>query len=213
MSDPFLWRSNRSGLVAAAAAVAAGGVIGLPTDTVYGLGAGVRFPESVARIAEIKGRPASQPLILMTASLEELEGFASFEERARELGRRFWPGPLTLILPALGPAATLGGRATVGVRIPGHDVALQLLRKTGPMATTSANRHGLAPVLGAAEALAELPGLAGALAEGGQPRGMLEPSSILDLSQKVPVLVRAGRLGATELGLALSAASPEGRRD
>jgi L-threonylcarbamoyladenylate synthase len=208
-----VWSPDQSGVELAAAALHRGEVIGFPTDTVYGLAALASASGSPAAIAAIKGRSATQPLILMCSSLEEVRTFAELPPRAKDLAERFWPGPLTLILPARPGSQSLGGGATVGVRIPAHALALQLLAQSGPLATTSANRHGLAPVSGAVEALAELPGLAGALTDREGRTEVPEPSSILDLSQEVPVLVRAGRLGAVELGLAVSEASPEGRRD
>lgn len=213
MTASTVWYPDRGGLDLAAAALRRGEVIGFPTDTVYGLAALASAPGSRAAISAIKGRSHTQPLILMCASIEEVRSFAELPPKAKELAERFWPGPLTLILASLPGRQSLGGGATVGVRIPAHALALQLLVKSGPLATTSANRHGLAPVSGAVEALAELPGLAGALADAKGSTGVPEPSSILDLSQEVPVLVRAGRLGAVELGLAVSVASPEGRRD
>ena len=213
MTAGQVWYPNHSGVELATAALRKGGVIGFPIDTVYGLAALASASGSPAAISAIKGRSATQPLILMCSSIEEVRTFAELPPRAKELAERFWPGPLTLILPSLAGSQSLGGGATVGVRIPAHPLALQLLASSGPLATASANRHGLDPVSGAVEALAELPGLAGALTDWEGPKGVPEPSSILDLSQEVPVLVRSGRLGAAELGLAVSEASPEGRRD
>jgi L-threonylcarbamoyladenylate synthase len=208
-----VWYPERGGLELATTALRRGDVIGFPTDTVYGLAALASAPGSRAALSAIKGRSKTQPLIVMCSSIEEVRSFAELPPKAKELAQRFWPGPLTLILASLPGSHSLGGGATVGVRIPAHALALQLLAQSGPLATTSANRHGRAPVSGAVEALAELPGLAGALTDGEGHMRAAEASSILDLSQEVPVLVRAGRLGAVELGLAVSEASPEGRRD
>ena len=196
---PKLFEASEPDL--ALAALRAGGVIGFPTDTVYGLAASVEVPEAVREISRLKGRPISQPLILMVAEMEEVERYARLSPAARRIAARHWPGALTLILPALEPASILGGGATVGVRIPAHPIALALLRQGGPLATTSANRHGSAPALGAEEALQQLPGLAGAVREAPEDRLPREPSSILDLSSEPPRLLRAGRVDWSELGL------------
>lgn len=200
MSGP--WPASPEGVAAAAAELARGAVVAFPTDTVFGLGARAADRVAVRAVSRLKGRSARQPLVLMTARVSELEEFAEVGELARELGERFWPGPLTLILPARPAGGALGGQGTVGVRIPDQPLALELLRAAGPLATTSANRHRLPPARDAAEALAQLPGLGGALEA---PRGALpaaEPSSILDLTRGAPTLLRRGRLGPEELALA-----------
>ncbi len=201
MTGDGIFSADQAGLMAAVAALAAGGVIGFPTDTVYGLACRADMASAVARISEIKGRPASQPLILMVADPAELAAYAVVPEAAQELAARHWPGALTLILPALPGGAALGGGATVGVRIPKHEIALELLRRSGPLATTSANPHGEAPVLGAGEAMRRLFGLAGAIQERESDRVAGEPSSILDLSSEQPRLIREGRLDRAALGL------------
>ncbi|MHB1501317.1 MAG: L-threonylcarbamoyladenylate synthase [Candidatus Dormibacteria bacterium] len=201
MSETGIFAADQEGLAAAAAALRAGGVIGFPTDTVYGLAASAALPEAVARVSAIKGRSSAQPLILMVADPEELAPYAVMPELARRLAERHWPGALTLILPALPGSGPLGGGATVGVRIPRHPVALELLRLAGPLATTSANRHGESPAAGALAALEQLSGLAGAILELPSDRVVGEPSSILDLSSNEPRLIREGRLDRAALGL------------
>lgn len=194
-----VWGPDRDGLAAAAAALHAGGVVGFPTDTVYGLAASAALPEAVAAISRVKGRSPEQPLILMVAAVEELREYCELGPVAAGLARRFWPGPLTLILPAVGAGAALGGMGTVGVRIPRRAEALGLLRIAGPLATTSANRHGAPPLAGAAEAMAALGGLAGVVQAAGEgPSGGL-PSSILDLTREPPALLRRGSIGPEEL--------------
>ncbi len=201
MSQVPLWPASDVGVSAAARALHLGGVVAFPTDTVFGLAARADLPAAIRRISELKGRSPRQPLILMAAALGELETYCELVEGARELAGRFWPGPLTLILPALPPGLALGGDGTVGVRIPRHQLALKLLAASGPLATTSANRHRRPPVADAAAAISEIPGLAGALsAPAGVARGS-EPSSILDLTREAPALLRRGRLGPRELAL------------
>ncbi len=201
MSRAPLWPAGSAGVAAAARALHGGGVVAFPTDTVFGLAARADLPAAVRRIPELKGRSPSQPLILMAAGLEELDPFCELDETARELAGRFWPGPLTLILPARPPGLALGGAGTVGVRIPRHPLALELLAAAGPLATTSANRHGRPPVPDAATAISEIPGLAGALSAPAQAPPGSEASSILDLTREAPTLVRRGPLGPQELAM------------
>jgi len=210
-SEP--WQDERTGIELAAAAVAAGGVIGFPTDTVFGIGCAASRQDAIARLAEIKRRPPSQPLILMTATWEEMGDFVRWPSRSRDLIERFWPGPLTLIVDAQPTSAALGGGATVGVRVPAHPTALGLLRLTGPLATSSANRHGQEPAVDARSALIQLPGLAGAVEDPDGPQVHGAASSILDLTRDPPVLIREGRLSARELGVPVPEQEPGLRRD
>jgi len=208
-----LWVDGLKGIELAAAAVSAGEVVGFPTDTVFGIGCAPSRPDAIIRLAEIKQRPQSQPLILMTAAWEEMAEFVTWPASARALIQRFWPGPLTLIVEAKPLAAALGGEETVAARIPAHPTALSLLRRTGPLATSSANRHDHEPAVDASSALTQLPGLAGALADPHGPRGSGTASSILDLTRDPPVLIREGRLSARELGVPVPGQEPGLRRD
>ncbi len=128
----------------AAAAIRAGKLVAFPTDTVYGLGANALDAEAVRRIFEIKGRPSTSPLIVHVASIETLrELVRSWPAEAETLARKFWPGPLTLVLPKLAsiPDIVTAGRDTVGIRMPAHPLALELLREAGvPIAAPSANK-------------------------------------------------------------------------
>lgn len=188
-------------------------MIGFPTDTVFGIGCAASNRDAIHRLAEIKQRPASQPLILIAATKEEMADFVRWPPRAHDLIRRFWPGPLTLIVEALSMAAVLGGGDTVAVRVPAHPTAIQLLQRTGPLATSSANRHGQEPAVDARSALIQLPGLAGALLGPDGPRVRGTTSSILDLSRDPPVLIREGRLSARELGVPIPEQESGLRRD
>ena len=210
MSSELL-TADSEGINRAVQLVREGGVIAFPTDTVFGLGAAADQPSAISRLRQVKRR--TQPFILMSASLAEMEPFVTWTAAAQEWASRFWPGRLTLIIPAKDPGRSLGGGDTIGVRIPDHPVALELLRQSGPLATTSANRHGRTPVLDAASALSELPGLAGALADRQQLSGTLAPSSILDLTRDPPILIREGALSVGELGLPAAEQEPRSRRD
>src|SRR6266702_2150730 len=177
-------KPTKAGLMRAAKMLRSGGVIAFPTDTVYGLGASADDELAGRRIYQIKGRPAGMPLILMVAAESQLEGLVHVDSRAEAYMRRWWPGPLTLILHAIG-----GG--TLGVRIPKHSVALELLRAAGPLMTTSANLHGLDPAMTAEEASA----LAGveAVIDGGPASGGMA-STVLDLTGPEPHVLREGAI-------------------
>lgn len=177
-----------------------GEVVGFPTDTVYGLAALATRPRAVRRVFEVKGRSFSRPLILMVAEPGQLELWAHVDDRARDYMRRWWPGPLTLVLPAregVGPPLTGGRPRTIAARIPDHDVALALLRETGEaLATTSANRSGEPPALTPLET-AWVVGLAAVL-DGGRAPGAV-PSTLLDLSGEQPRVLRPGPVPAEAL--------------
>jgi L-threonylcarbamoyladenylate synthase len=182
-------KPTRAGLTRAAKLLRSGGVIAFPTDTVYGLAAAADDEVARRRIFLIKGRPVGLPLILMAAAESQLEGFVHLDSRAEAIIRSWWPGPLTVILHAKG-----GG--TLGVRIPKHDVALELLRAAGPLMTTSANLHGKDPAMTAAEA-ATLNGLAAILDGGKAPGGLA--SSVLDLTGPEPHVLREGAIPIAQL--------------
>ncbi|HXM53789.1 MAG TPA: L-threonylcarbamoyladenylate synthase [Candidatus Dormibacteraeota bacterium] len=179
----------------------AGEVVGFPSDTVYGLAALAGHERAVRRVFEVKGRSFSQPLILMVAEPAWLEGWAHVDERARGYMERWWPGPLTLVLPAregVGPPLTSASRPrTIAARIPDHEVALALLRAAGEaLATTSANRSGEPPALTPLES-AWVDGLAAVL-DGGRAPGAV-PSTLLDVSGDEPRVLRAGPVPAEAL--------------
>jgi len=182
-------KPTRPGLTRAAQLIRGGGVIAFPTDTVYGLGAAADDEVATKRVYRIKGRPVGMPLILMVAAESQLEGWVHIDSRTEAIIRRWWPGPLTLILHAMG-----GG--TLGVRIPKHKVALDLLRAAGPLMTTSANLHGKDPAMTAEEAGA-LPGLAAVLDGGKAPGGTA--STVLDLTGPEAHVLREGAISTPEL--------------
>ena len=130
----------------AAEVIRRGGLVAFPTETVYGLGADALNPEAVARIFEVKGRPKFDPLIVHIADLEDVRRLAEeVPEEARTLMERFWPGPLTLVLPKRDtvPPITTAGLPTVAIRMPSHPVALKLIGYAGtPVAAPSANPFG-----------------------------------------------------------------------
>ena len=182
-------KPTKAGLQRAARMLRSGGVIAFPTDTVYGLGANADDELALRRIYQIKGRPVGMPLILMVAAESQLEGLVHVDSRAEAYMRKWWPGPLTLILHA-------PGGSTLGVRIPKHKVALELLRHSGPLMTTSANLHGEDPAMDAAEA-EKLAGVMAVLDGGAAPGGVA--SSVLDLTGPEPHVLREGAIPTPEL--------------
>ena len=180
---------DRAGYTRAAQLLRGGGVVAFPTDTVYGLGAAADDELAQRRIYAIKNRPVGMPLILMVAAQSQLEGWVHLDSRAEEVIRRWWPGPLTLILHASG-----GG--TLGVRVPNHEITLELLRAAGPLMTTSANLHGNDPAMTAEEA-AELPGLTAILDGGRAPGGTA--STVVDLTGPELHILREGAIPAAEV--------------
>jgi L-threonylcarbamoyladenylate synthase len=130
---------------AAVAAIRRGEVVGLPTDTVYGIGVDPMNPAAVEKLFELKGRPAAKPVGVLASSVEGAAEVAELDDRAIELAGRHWPGPLTLVVrPRVIMADWVGDAQlrTVGIRVPNHPQALEVLSMTGPLAVTSANRSG-----------------------------------------------------------------------
>ena len=198
----------------AAGLLRAGRLVGMPTETVYGLAGDATDERAVARIFAAKSRPRFNPLIVHVPGLAEAEAIAVFDERAREAARRFWPGPLTLVLrrrEASGVALlACAGLDTVAVRAPAHPVAQALLRETGrPLAAPSANRSGRASPTAAEHVAAELGRRAALILDGGPCAIGLE-STVLDLSLPLPALLRPGGVTVEELSAVLgSIATPE----
>jgi L-threonylcarbamoyladenylate synthase len=182
-----------------------GGLVAFPTETVYGLGADACNPEAVRRIFEVKGRPADHPLILHLARSDSLDYWArDIPEAAWRLAERFWPGPLTLVLRRrCAPLAVTGGQDTVGLRVPGHPVALALLEAFGGgIAAPSANRFGRVSPTRAQHVRKELQGEVDMILEGGPCRVGLE-STIISLAGERPQLLRSGAIPVSALQEAL----------
>ncbi len=180
-----------------------GGVVAFATDTLYALGASVFDAEAVARVFAIKGRTPEQGLPVLVGSVEQMEEVATdVSDEARELARRFWPGPLTLVLrrhPRL-PAAVTGGRETVAVRQPDHPTALALLASCGsPVTGTSANASGGSVPQTAGEVVRQLGASVDLVLDSG-PCAHGVPSTILDLTTRPARVLRSGSLPVEELG-------------
>lgn len=186
----------------AVAALRSGGLIALPTETVYGLGADASNDDAVRRVFEVKGRPSDHPLIIHLADAAQLEQWAaSVSPTAQLLADAFWPGPLTLLVErssSVSPVVT-GGRPTVGLRVPDHPVALELLRTFGGgVAAPSANRFGRVSPTTAAHVIADLGDDVDVVLDGGPCRVGVE-STIVDLTTDRPVVLRAGGVSVDRL--------------
>lgn len=179
-----------------------GGLVAIPTETVYGLGANGLNEDAVARIFQVKGRPQDNPLILHVADASQMELFAhDIPESAYRLAEAFWPGPLTMILPARDtvPKRTTGGRDTVGIRCPDSDVTRAIIRSAGvPIAAPSANTSGKPSTTTAEHVLHDHDGKIEAVVDGGACRVGVE-STIVDLTEDPPRLLRPGGITPEQL--------------
>jgi len=198
----------------AAQLLRAGAVVAVPTDTVYGLAVDPLAPGAVARVFALKDRPTEVPVPVLVASWDQVETVAGvLGPAARGLAERYWPGPLTLVVPRRkGFAVDLGGgpsgRWTVGVRWPDHPVVRALCLVVGPLAVTSANRHGGPPATTAAEAVASFPSgdeLA-AVVDGGVCGG--PPSTVVECRGPASRCLREGRIPWGEVRGAWSRPAP-----
>ncbi len=180
----------------AARLICAGELVAFPTETVYGLGGDAMSEAAVARIFAAKGRPRFNPLIVHVPGLAEAEALAVFDESARIAACRFWPGPLSLVLPRRADSGlsllASAGLDSVALRAPAHPIAQALLRAAGrPIAAPSANRSGRISPTTAAHVLAELGDRVALILDGGTcPVGI--ESTVLDLTGPAPALLRPG---------------------
>jgi L-threonylcarbamoyladenylate synthase len=174
-----------------------GNVLAFPTDTVYGVGAAGLDAAAVSRLFVVKERPLGQAIPLLLADPEDLGTVCpSIPPLALDIGRRYWPGALTLIIPAAPhlPASLLGGGSTVAVRVPDHPWLRHLIRRLGqPLAATSANLHGAANPRTAADVSTQLGARLSLILDGGPTAGDI-PSTIVDVTMSTPRILRQGAL-------------------
>lgn len=193
----------------------AGGLVAVPTETVYGLAADASNPAAVERLFAVKGRPASHPLIVHLADVDELDRWADHpSSAARQLAALAWPGPLTLIVPRSShvPDAVTGGRDTVGLRVPSHDMINELLRRSElGLAAPSANRFGSVSPTTAEHVLADLGDRLDPsrdLILDGGPSTIGVESTIVDTTTDPPQLLRAGPLTSEQIGALAAPSGP-----
>ena len=186
----------------AANIICAGGLVAIPTETVYGLGADGLNPDAVAKIFVAKGRPQDNPLILHVAEAQQLQALChDIPKSAYALAEKFWPGPLTMVLPAKDcvPKCTTAGLSTVAVRCPDSDVTRRIIRLAGvPVAAPSANISGKPSTTTAQHVLHDHDGRIDAIVDGGSCRVGVE-STIVDLTETPPRLLRPGGITPEQL--------------
>lgn len=188
------WNPDGKAIKSAATVLSAGGLVAFPTETVYGLGANGLDGRAVSSIFQAKGRPSDNPLILHFGDIQDVSKVAIVDERAMGIMDSFWPGPLTLVLPAKDnvPKEVTAGLNTVGVRMPSHPVALALLQACDfPVAAPSANASGRPSPTDADTVASDLGDKVDVILDGGATDLGLE-STVLDVTGERPVLLRPG---------------------
>ena len=202
MNTILFTENTKENIEKAAEIIRRGGLLGIPTETVYGLGANALNADACRRIYEAKGRPQDNPLIIHVPDASWLSRYCEkVPESAYRLAEAFWPGPLTMILPKRGivPYRTTGGLETVGVRCPNHPVTLAVIAAADvPIAAPSGNTSGRPSPTSAADMLEDMDGKIDGIFDGG-PCGVGVESTIIDLTCQPPRLLRAGGLPLEEL--------------
>lgn len=193
---------NEAQIREAGALIASGELVAFPTETVYGLGGDALLPDAAAKIYRAKGRPSDNPLIVHIAAVSDLDRIAkTIPEEAKKLAESFWPGPLTMVLWKKDevPYATTGGLETVAIRMPNHPIALELIQKSGRLiAAPSANASGRPSPTEASHVMEDLDGRIAMVLDGG-PVGIGIESTIVDLTEEQPMILRPGYITAEML--------------
>ena len=200
MQTLILPTTDPSAIERALEVLSSGGLVAFPTDTVYGVGALVHHPAGIDRLYEAKSRSANKAIAVLIGDPEQLEnltpGLPSF---AQLLAARYWPGALTLVVPRHPDLpANLSPWPTVGVRMPDHAFALELLRRAGPLATSSANLSGETNTLTAQQVWEQLEGRVELILDGGPVPGGV-PSTVVDCTQDTLRILRQGAISETEI--------------
>ena len=201
---------QRDAIHEAAKWIRAGGLVALPTDTFYGLAADPFQADAVARVFAVKGRDAGQALPLVAADMDQIAAhLGTLSSTGNRLAARFWPGPLTLLIsaPAVLARKVTGDTGRVGVRVPAHDIARSICRAADrPIIATSANRSGRPATADPDEVERTLGDDVDLLIDAGPTRGGA-PSTIVDITERVPRLVRAGAISWDDIQAWLDAES------
>jgi len=193
-------RATKDNIVLASQTVKKGGLVVYPTDTVYGLGCDPFNMEAVTRVFKVKGE-RDKPLPILASDVESVKKIAFLSETARKIAAKFWPGPLTLVVPkkTIFPDIVTCNLDSVGVRIPQHNVALRLISlSNGLLVGTSANKTGEKPPCTAQEAAEKLGEGVDVILDGG-PALLGAPSTVVDLTQEKPKILREGSISLEEL--------------
>jgi L-threonylcarbamoyladenylate synthase len=205
METEVLLANHKDALARALAVLNQGGLIAFPTDTVYGVAALTSDVEAIQKLFEVKRRETGKAIAILIGNLDQLQLVtSSFNPSANRLAERFWPGPLTLVVsrhPSL--PDILSPLPTIGVRMPDHAVAIELLNITGPLATTSANISGAANSNNAEEVMANLGGSIDLILDGGITPGGV-PSTVVDCTKEPVTVLRQGPISEYEIRRALA---------
>jgi L-threonylcarbamoyladenylate synthase len=193
----------------AVAVLRAGGLVAMPTDTVYGVGVALGADDGLARLFAAKNRPLDKAIVLLVADAEQAATVGIFTSAARILADHFWPGGLTLVLAQASDAAIppelSAGAATIGVRVPDHESPRALASELGPLPVTSANLSGQPDARDASDVIAQLGGLLDLVLDGGQARGGI-PSTVVDCSTDLARVIRAGAVAPADIDEVLAGA-------
>lgn len=195
MKTLFLSSSHPNAIQKAAEILSNGGLVAFPTDTVYGLGALVSLPIGIAQLYEAKARSANKAIAVLLGDMSQLSQITpELSPPAQRLAERFWPGALTLVVPRHPQLPdNLSPMPTVGVRIPDHQFARSLMIVTGPLATSSANISGENNTVTAQQVMEQLDGRIDLVLDGG-PITSGVPSTVVDCTQRPPVILRQGAI-------------------
>ncbi|HEX7491698.1 MAG TPA: L-threonylcarbamoyladenylate synthase [Candidatus Limnocylindrales bacterium] len=200
---------DAAGRAAAVAELRAGGIVALPTDTVYGVGAALDATDGLPRLFAAKDRPLDKAIVLLVADIEQAATVGVLTPAARALADRFWPGGLTLVLAQVRgarlPAVLTGGSATIGVRIADHECPRALARELGPLPVTSANLSGQPAAGDATGVMAQLGERVGLVLDGGPAPGGVA-STVVDCSGERPTVLRAGAIDPARIAEVLESA-------
>jgi L-threonylcarbamoyladenylate synthase len=201
MTAPVL-PDDAAGRAEAIRVLRSGGIVAIPTDTVYGVGVTLDAPDGLERLFAAKDRPLDKAIVLLVADQNQAASVGVLSPAALALADHFWPGGLTLVLAqvpgALLPPVLTAGQSTIGVRLPDHACPRDLAAVLGPLPVTSANISGSPAATSAEEVVAQLGGRIDLVLDGGPAPGGV-PSSVVDCSSEFPRLLRAGAIGVNEL--------------
>ena len=183
-----------------------GGLIVFPTDTVYGLASLPSKTEYIERLYIAKGRESTRAIAILLSSADELEKISNIpSDTALKLADKFWPGPITLIVPRHTDLPdVLSPDQTIGVRVPDHDIALEFLRMTGPLGVTSANISGHENTQTAEEVMEQLDGRVHLVIDGGKSPGGV-PSTVVDCTSPDPTILRPGPIKIDQINMVIAA--------
>jgi L-threonylcarbamoyladenylate synthase len=202
-------RDTAAGREAAVAVLRAGGIVALPTDTVYGVAVALDAPGGIERLFEVKRRPPERGIMLLLDAASQAETIGLMGPAASALAKACWPGGLTVVVPQRAdvslPAVLTGGAATIGLRVPDHDAPRALAAAVGPLPVTSANVSGLPEARDATEILAQLGDAVDLILDGGAAHGG-PASTVVDCTGAMPVVLRQGAIPLARIVAVLDAA-------